>query len=140
MILGTMLGLADSVKYGFRAAPMPMHPEMTDAELLECRRQFARAGIIGAQWGMYDNLISTDEAFRKSRITALRAVCGKHQLLAAKRSLSAAATATQRVRTIYIPSIPTILAIMLWMAWRNRAWKRWTVWNRGKPDWWQRLG
>jgi sugar phosphate isomerase/epimerase len=72
MQLGATVSLDDAIALGVTAAPIGADKPMSDAELVELGRPYAKAGITPVQTNGYCNLAAPDEAIRRENVAATR--------------------------------------------------------------------
>ncbi len=72
MQLGATVSLDDAIALGVTAAPIGADKPMSDAELVELGRPYAKAGITPVQTNGYCNLAAPDEAVRRENVAATR--------------------------------------------------------------------
>ena len=72
MQLGATVSLDDAIALGVTAAPIGAEQPMSDSELAELGRPYAKAGVTPVQTNGYCNLIAPDEAIRRENVAATR--------------------------------------------------------------------
>jgi L-ribulose-5-phosphate 3-epimerase len=80
MQLGATVSLEDAIALGVTAAPIAAEKPLSDPELAELSRPYAKAGITPVQTNGYCNLVATDEAIRRENVAATRELLRKADL------------------------------------------------------------